>query len=175
MDLDPDQKQRLEACFHIPRVVVFAGHMIDRPGRLKPRFPDYLAPKIYQKIADTLERLDARIGFASAACGSDILFLEAMLKRAGEINIILPHFKEDFIRSSVSLIPGSDWGSRFEAVLDQASQVILASENRASGNAMVYEYANLLLDGLAIAGENAGHRINSPGVWDGGGGRTGNR
>ena len=171
MDLDPDQKQRIEACFQIPRVVVFAGHMIDQPGRLKPRFPDYLAPKIYQKIADTLERLEARIGFASAACGSDILFLEAMLKRAGEINIILPHFKEDFIKSSVSLIPGSDWGSRFEAVLDQASQVIIASENRASGNAMVYEYANLLLDGLAILrAKMLDTELIPLVVWDGGAG-----
>jgi class 3 adenylate cyclase len=171
MDLDPDQKQRIEACFHIPRVVVFAGHMIDQPGRLKPRFPDFLAPKIYQKIADTLERLDARIGFASAACGSDILFLEAMLKRAGEINIILPHFKEDFIKSSVSLVPGSDWGSRFEAVLEQASQVIIASENRASGNAMVYEYANLLLDGLAILrAKMLDTELIPLVVWDGGAG-----
>jgi class 3 adenylate cyclase len=32
----------------------------------------------------------------------------------------------------------------------QEAQVIVASENRASGNAMVYEYGNLLLDGLAI-------------------------
>ena len=117
MDLDPDQRQRIESCFPIPRVVVFAGHMIDQPGRLKPRFPNYLAPQVYQKIADTLERLDARIGLSSAACGSDILFLEAMLKREGEINIILPYIKEEFIKSSVTVIPGTDWGSRFEAVL----------------------------------------------------------
>ncbi len=171
MDLDPDQKQRIEACFQIPRVVVFAGHMIDQPGRPKPRFPDYLAPKIYQEIAATLARVDARIGFASAACGSDILFLEAMLKREGEINIILPHFKEDFLKGSVNLIPGSDWGSRFEAVLEQASQVIIASENRASGNAMVYEYTNLLLDGLAILRTKMLDTELIPlVVWDGGAG-----
>ena len=171
MDLDPDQRQRIEACFQIPRVVVFAGHMIDQPGRQTPRFPDYLAPVVYEKIADTLERLDAGIGFASAACGSDILFLEAMLKRAGEINIILPHFKEDFIKTSVSLIPGSDWGHRFEAVLEQASQVIIASENRASGNAMVYEYANLLLDGLAILrAKMLDTELIPLVVWDGGAG-----
>ena len=111
MDLDPDQRQRIESCFQIPRVVVFAGHMIDQPGRLRPRFPNYLAPRVYQKIADTLERLDARIGFSSAACGSDILFLEAMLKRGGEINVILPHHKEEFIKTSVSLIPGDRLGS----------------------------------------------------------------
>jgi class 3 adenylate cyclase/tetratricopeptide (TPR) repeat protein len=150
MDLDPGQRQRIEACFHIPRVVVFAGHMIDQPGRPKVRFPNYLAPRVYEQIADVLARLDARIGVASAACGSDILFLEAMLKRDGEINIVLPHREEEFLKTSVTIAPGTDWGPRFQAVLEQAAQVIIASENRASGNPMVYEYANLLLDGLGI-------------------------
>ena len=169
MELDPDQIHRIESCFQIPRVVVFAGHMIDQASRLKPRFPNYLAPQVYQKIADTLERLDARIGFASAACGSDILFLEAMLQREGEINIILPFIKEEFIKSSVALIPGTDWGLRFEAVLEQAAQVIIASENRSSGNAMVYEYANLLLDGLAILRARMLDTELIPlVVWDGG-------
>jgi class 3 adenylate cyclase/tetratricopeptide (TPR) repeat protein len=171
MDLDPDQRQQIESCFPIPRVVVFAGHMVDQPGRLTPRFPNDLAPKIYEQIADTLERLDARIGTASAACGSDILFLEAMLKRGGEINIILPFIKEEFIKTSVDLVPGSDWGPRFEAVLEQAAQVILASENRASGNAMVYEYANLLLDGLAILrAKMLDTELIPLAVWDGGAG-----
>ena len=171
MDLDPDQIQRIESCFQIPRVAVFAGHMIDQPGRLKPRFPNYLAPQVYQKIADTLERLDARIGFSSAACGSDILFLEAMLKRDGEINVILPHVKEEFIKSSVTLIPGTDWGPRFEAVLEQANWVIIASDNRVSGNAMVYEYANLLLDGLAILrAKMLDTELIPLVVWDGGAG-----
>jgi class 3 adenylate cyclase/tetratricopeptide (TPR) repeat protein len=169
LDLDPDQRQRIEACFPIPRVVVFAGHMIDQPGRLTPRFPNYLASRVYQKIADTLERLDARIGFSSGACGSDILFLEAMLKRGGEINVILPHLQEEFIKHSVTLIPGTDWGPRFEAVLPQAAQVIIASENRTSGNAMVYEYANLLLDGLAILrAKMLDTELIPLVVWDGG-------
>jgi class 3 adenylate cyclase/tetratricopeptide (TPR) repeat protein len=169
LDLDPEQRQRIESCFPIPRVVVFSGHMIDQPGRLTPRFPNYLASRVYQKIADTLERLDARIGFSSAACGSDILFLEAMLKRGGEINVILPHLKEEFIKTSVTLIPGADWGPRFEAVLEQATQVIIASENRTSGNAMVYEYANLLLDGLAILrAKMLDTELIPLVVWDGG-------
>ena len=145
--------------------------MIDQPGRLKPRFPNYLAPQVYEQIADTLKRLDARIGAASAACGSDILFLEAMLKREGEINIILPFIKEEFIKTSVNLVPGTDWGPRFEAVLEQATQVIVASENRASGNAMVYEYANLLLDGLAILrAKMLDTELIPLVVWDGGAG-----
>jgi class 3 adenylate cyclase/tetratricopeptide (TPR) repeat protein len=169
MDLDPDQQQRIESCFQIPRVAVFAGHMIDQPGRPTPRFPNYLAPQVYEQIAEILRRLDAGIGVASAACGSDILFLEAMLKREGEINIILPFLKEEFIKTSVDLVPGSDWGPRFEVVLEQAAQVIVASENRASGNAMVYEYANLLLDGLAILrAKMLDTELIPLVVWDGG-------
>ena len=45
MDLDPDQQQRIEACFQIPRVVVFAGHMIDQPGRLTASFPRLSGPQ----------------------------------------------------------------------------------------------------------------------------------
>ena len=171
MDLDPDQRQRIESCFHIPRVVVFAGHMIDQPGRPQPRFPNSLAPLVYEQIADTLERLDARIGLASAACGSDVLFLEAMLKRQGEINIILPFIKEEFVKTSVAIVPDTDWGPRFEAVMQQATQVIIASENRTSGNAMVYEYGNLLLDGLAILRAKLLDTELIPlVVWDGGAG-----
>jgi class 3 adenylate cyclase/tetratricopeptide (TPR) repeat protein len=169
LNLDPEQRQRIESCFPIPRVVVFAGHMIDQPGRLRPRFPNYLAPRVYQKIADTLKRLEAGIGFSSAACGSDLLFLEAMLKRGGEINVILSHGREEFIKSSVTLTPGTDWGPRFEAALQQAAQVIVASENRISGNAMVYEYANLLLDGLAILrAKMLDTELIPLVVWDGG-------
>ena len=94
-----------------------------------------------------------------------------MLKRGGEINIILPFIKEEFIKTSVDLVPGTDWGPRFEAVLEQASQVIVASENRASGNAMVYEYGNLLLDGLAILrAKMLDTELIPLVVWDGGAG-----
>jgi class 3 adenylate cyclase/tetratricopeptide (TPR) repeat protein len=169
MELAPSFWERLESCFRIPAVVVFAGHMIDQPGRPRRRFPGYLAEQVSQKIAETLDRLDAKIGFASAACGSDILFLEAMLEREGEINIILPYKIEEFIKTSVTISPGADWGSRFEAVLARATRVIIASENRASGNAMVYEYANLLLDGLAmLRAKMLDTELIPLVVWDGG-------
>jgi class 3 adenylate cyclase len=94
-----------------------------------------------------------------------------MLKREGEINIILPFIKEEFIKSSVSIIPGTDWSHRFEVVLEQATKVIIASDNRVSGNAMVYEYANLLLDGLAILrAKMLDTELIPLVVWDGGAG-----
>jgi hypothetical protein len=50
--------------------------MIDRIGRMPPRFPAALAPQIAQRIAEELKAAGATDGFASAACGGDILFHE---------------------------------------------------------------------------------------------------
>jgi class 3 adenylate cyclase len=139
-----------DSCFRIPKVVVFSGHMLDQPGRKRPRFPLSSEKKAAGEIAAVLKRLDARIGFASAACGADILFLEEMLRLGGEINVILPFEKEAFAETSVDIIPGGDWQRRFNRVLKQAKTVITASEHRFSGNPVAYQYANSLQHGMAI-------------------------
>jgi hypothetical protein len=54
----------LEA-LRIPPVLAFSGHMLDAPGRKTPRFPEAAAAGVRRRIADLLERLDARIGYAS--------------------------------------------------------------------------------------------------------------
>ena len=79
---DPSE---IEHFLHIPRVVVFAGHLIDQTGRRTPRFPKELEPTVANAIRQRLEDVGAGVGYSSAACGSDILFLEAMLDRGGEV------------------------------------------------------------------------------------------
>lgn len=128
--------------------------MIDQPGRPQSRFPQAIEKKVGKEIAAILDRLNGGIGYSSAACGSDILFLEAMLRRKAEnnveINIVLPFPQDEFQKASVNIIPGSDWGKRFERMLKRATRVIIASERRGTGNLIAYEYSNLLQDGLAI-------------------------
>jgi class 3 adenylate cyclase/tetratricopeptide (TPR) repeat protein len=168
MGLKPAEQQRIESCFRIPRVVVFAGHMIDSPGRLQARFPPHLEKQVQQKIAALLKRLDAGFGYSCAACGSDILFLEAMLKRKGEINIILPFIMSEFIKTSVDIHPGANWGKRFDQVRKRASRVVIANEKRSTGCVVAHEYANLLKDGLAILRAKMLDTEIIPGaVWDG--------
>lgn len=143
-------RKQLNACLRIPRVVVFTGHMIDQPGRLSPRFPGALEARVAREIAQVLGKLEAGIGYSSAACGSDILFLEAMLKRQGEINIVLPFQWQEFRKTSVEIVPGGDWGARFEHLLSRATRVVVACEHRSTGSPLAYEYGNLLQDGLAV-------------------------
>ena len=65
----------------IPCVLVFAGHMIDRPDRPTPRFPSEFESAVAKEIQRKIDMLKPGFGFASAASGSDIIFLEAMPRR----------------------------------------------------------------------------------------------
>lgn len=154
--------------FPIPRVAVFTGHMIDQPDRPSPRFPLELETKVYQAIRDRLQKLDARLGYASAACGADILFLEAILELGGEAHVVLPLEREQFIKESVDIIPGSNWVKRFHQVLEKATEVIVPSHQCLEHGNVVYEYANRLLHGLAkMRAEQLETDLIPLAVWDG--------
>jgi class 3 adenylate cyclase/tetratricopeptide (TPR) repeat protein len=157
---------RIEACFRLPAVVVFAGHMVDQPERGVPRFAPDLEPKIYSAIQERLHKLDAGFGYSAAACGSDILFCEAMLERGGEIHVVLPYEKSQFIERSVDRAPG--WTTRFERVLERAADVVIASGHQIDGDGILYEYANRILYGLARGrAEQLETGLVPLAVWDG--------
>jgi len=161
------EENQLDRCFSIPNVVVFTGLMVDRQNRPAPRFPGFIEKTVSEAIASHLEEVNAGIGYASAACGSDILFLEAMLEQKGEINIVLPYKMEAFRRNCVDTIPGSDWGERFDKVLAQASDILIANDNSSASSAVGYEYANLLQDGLAVLhGQMLETDVFALAVWD---------
>src|SRR3954470_19034613 len=109
-------------CFPIPKLVVFSGHMIDAPDRRSPRFPPSKEGEIRELLEKQLAAMNAGIGFASAASGSDILFLEAMLARGGTIHLVLPWPAEEFVKTSVE-IAGGDWADRFEKILAKAASI----------------------------------------------------
>jgi class 3 adenylate cyclase/tetratricopeptide (TPR) repeat protein len=159
--------QQFDLYFRIPRVVMFAGHMIDRPGRSSPRFPAELEQAVADAIGRRLDEIGECIGYTSAACGADILFLEALFERGREAHIVLPFDREKFREVSVELAPGS-WGERFERALQQATEVITASEQKMSGSGMPFDYANRLLHGLAsMRAEQLHSDLVGLAVWDG--------
>lgn len=172
--VDPSE---IERCLQIPRVAVFAGHIIDRPGRPKHRFPTELEPAVAEAIGKKIQTVGAGIGYSSAACGSDILFLEAMLDLGGEIVLVLPYEREQFSEDSVNAIQSSRWRSRFERVLGRATRVITASKQHHGIGGVSYDYANQILLGLAsIHARRLDTELAALAVWDGlpgdGGGGT---
>lgn len=159
---------RVKQWFKIPRVAVFSGHVIDQPGRDTPRFPAHIEARVYRAIVERLAQLDALLGYASGAYGSDILFLEALLELKGEAHVVLPYEREEFIKNAVDIIPGGNWLQRFERVLSQASEVIVASKRKLEESDVVYEYANRLLHGLAkMRAAQLDTDLLPLAVWDG--------
>jgi class 3 adenylate cyclase/tetratricopeptide (TPR) repeat protein len=137
----------LDKYLRVPCVVVFAGHMIDRPERSEPRFPRELEKAVAKEIHDEIEKVQPGFGFSSAACGSDILFLEAMLDRGAEVSVVLPYNEQEFVHDSVDFAP--KWRPRFDRVLARAARVITASTQRLEIGGVSYEFCNQLLLGLA--------------------------
>lgn len=155
-------------CFPIPKLVIFSGHMIDAPDRRVPRFPPEKENAIRQLLDKQLEIMNAGIAFASAACGSDILFLEAMLARGGTIHVVLPWPADEFVKTSVDLDGKGTWKKRFEAVLARAASVRILGQLYMPDSVTGFEYCNLAVNGLARVFARSLDLDTTPlAVWDG--------
>ena len=158
---------RIERALTMPRVAVFTGHRVDDAGRPRPRFPNELAPAVQGAIRERLIESNVRIGYAAAASGADILFLEAMQALGGLTHIVLPCNVEQFILESVAS-SGGDWTDRFRTVLAGADEVIIASDQRLKFGSVGYDYANELVHGLAtIRADQLDTGLVRIAVWDG--------
>ena len=138
----------LSSVLKVPPIVMFTGHMIDHPTRPVPRFPAHLEVEAYGAIRERLAAIQPVAVYGSAACGADLLCLEAMRELGGETHVILPFPPEEFHRVSVDFA-GANWSRRFELALKSAETVTIASDHRARGSTSTFEYANLILSGMA--------------------------
>jgi hypothetical protein len=151
----------------IPPLVMYTGHMIDQATRAVPRFPIALESAVAAAIRQRLEAIRPLAAYGSAACGSDILCLEAMREVGGETHIVLPFPAADFRRISVDFGAGG-WAERFERVISNATSVTITSDHRARGSTATFEYANLVLTGKArLRARALGTDLFGLAVWDG--------
>ncbi len=141
--------------FNPPGVVSFIGHMIDHPSRIHPRFPAAIENQVRDAIVSALNTLNAKIGFCSLACGSDILFAEAMAAVGGEVNIWLPFAKEDFIEASVRFA-GGDWLDRFEKLVARFPVTHITYDPYA-GYDDLFSFQNRVIFGSAIIRSSMNH------------------
>lgn len=131
-----------------PTVVVFTGYPIDHPSYKLSLFPLEAEEEVKRVISEKIEEIDARIGYSSASCGADLLFIEAMLERGAEVNIVLPYAISDFLESNVRYA-GPRWEKRFERAIERAHSVSLAVEDRYLGHDMLYRFSNNVMHGMA--------------------------
>ena len=140
-------------CFKSPAVVVFAGHRLDSPEQMPPRFPPSLENAVRAALDERLALMDAQVGYCSASCGSDILFIEAMLDRDAEVNILLPCGLEDFVAHCVApadaAYPGSRWASRLQRALRLVNSVKYITQEPLFEDQALFDFLARMLQGYA--------------------------
>ncbi len=105
------------------RPLVFSGHMIDKPGRVDPRFPASQEQTAREQITDAMRAIktmaDGRgeqlIGMAGATDGGDVLFHEACAELGIDTEVFLPVPELVYRATATSGWPG--WVERYHAVL----------------------------------------------------------
>lgn len=110
------------------QVVLFSGHMIDRPGRATPRFPPEKEPAADTRITEFVERkfrMGANdLGICGGACGGDILFGEACLKCGSRLQIHIPFHEPRFLDESINFA-GDRWRDRYFALKNHPNTTLL--------------------------------------------------
>ncbi len=159
------------------QVVLFSGHMIDRPDRASPRFPDEKAQLAADRLAAALDQIGAGpedVAFAQAAAGGDLLFLEACQQRGVRCQIRLPFGEPEFItRSIVPSTNGTAWRDRYFAMKGRPDNPPRIREmptalGRTPPTVDPFERCNLwlLYSALALGID----KVRFICLWDGGGG-----
>jgi class 3 adenylate cyclase len=158
----------LDDVMRMPPVLVYTGHMIDAPERSRQRFPPQMESEVRASIRARLQQLKPVAAYGSAACGADILCLECMLELGGELHIVLPFPAEQFCTESVDYQTDGHWRKRFEHLLERANEVLVIGERPPPGGASVFEYANLIMTGLArLRAQMLDTDLQGLAVWDG--------
>ena len=108
------------------RVMLFAGHRLDEPGRAAPRFPAAQEGVARQGLRDAVAVWQAQwpgeqlLGLAGGASGGDILFHEVCAELGVATELFLVMGAEPYIQQSVRVAPEIDgvpgWIERFNAL-----------------------------------------------------------
>lgn len=124
-------------------ILVYAGRRIDPGDGTSPRqFPLANVARVQEDVERVLRQLRPAAVVGSAACGSDLLVLEAAGRLRVRQRVLLPFDHSTFRATSVTDRPGN-WGPRFDTIIDAVSAcgdlVELALDPKQSGT---YHEAN---------------------------------
>ena len=157
------------------QVFLFSGHMVDAPGREKPRFPADKEPIAAKAIDEALAQLGAGgedLGFSQAAAGGDLLFIEACQRRGVRVQVLLPFPEPEFIeRSIIPSANGGQWRERYYAAKQKLKDPIGIMPDQVDTTPKgvdAYERCNLwLLDSALSHGVD---KVRFIALWNGSGG-----
>src|SRR3954462_2469206 len=128
------------------RTILFTGHMIDKPGRKKPRFPpgkeEAVKQEIQRVIAQGIKTQSNIKGIAGGACGGDIIFHEVCLEMGvlSEMFLTLP--VDEYKKTSVSFA-GPAWDARFDLLQSRIPVHVMSQFKKNKKEDNIWEQTNV--------------------------------
>lgn len=156
-----------------PRLrILFAGHLVDAPGRASPRFPERATGAAALRIGQALAMLDAGpadLGLTQGGAGGDLLFAQCALARGMEVQLLQPFEEPRFVAASVAS-RGPRWLALYQelrARLPPGRPILAAPAMLGALKAGedAWERCNRWLIDFALAGGAA--RMVLMALWDG--------
>lgn len=148
-------------------IVALAGRRVDAPDSKEKRFSPENAENVKDRIRAFLKSEKATALVSAAACGSDILALEA----AGELGIrrrvVLPYDKVTFKHASVIDRPG-DWGDRYDRIMAEVDEKgDLVVDDYDEDEESYFAANHDILDQAEDLAEETGQKLSAVVVWNG--------
>lgn len=160
--IEPGKREELLALLRPPASFHYAGHIFVTD-------PDH-ERRIVAAIEAALDQRRAAYAYGSIAAGADVLVAEAVIRRGGELHIILPCALPDFIAQSVRPA-GERWVARVEACLEGAKSVSYASTLEYVSDPSLFGYGSAVAMGLArLKAQHLATHSFQLAIWDGKGG-----
>src|SRR5262245_43938199 len=149
-------------------VVALAGRRVDAPKAKTKRFAAVNLICVRERIRAALISRHARLLVCSAACGSDLIALDAAGDLGIRRRIVLPFARERFRTTSVTDRPG-DWGPLFDRILDEVEKsgdVVVVAD--AGDGDQAYSAANrTILEEAASMARQSESQVEALVVWNG--------
>jgi hypothetical protein len=152
------------------KVVLFSGHMIDKPDRPTPRFPASKEKVAASEIGRTLDQIGAAgasdLAICGGACGGDLLFAEAAIARNLRLELYLPLPENEFLAQSVDFA-NADWHQRY-LMAKATAQLHITPNELGPSNEDPFERNNLRM--LDVATSFGAEKLDFVCLWNGEGG-----
>ncbi len=133
---------------HVPRVASIVG-VVSLAADGEGPFSAALEADVSALISRHADDADVRFGYSSGAAGTDIVLLETVAQRGGRTHVVLPYGPEEFIPDRVARDGAGPWRDRFDRVMANADELVIATDRRFTAGTALHEYAERLLVGLA--------------------------
>lgn len=97
-------------------IVLFSGHMVDRPGRPRERFPPRSVDAVRARLRHELSQFEGpALAVCGGACGGDLIFASEALRLGFQLLVCLSHDRAAFVDRSAGFA-GPAWAELFEQV-----------------------------------------------------------